>query len=710
MKQSFVRYSLFFPLLFPLTATAQSIQDTIHTSVNLNGVTVVGHKPTIKSEAGIDEIDVRGSILGKLGSLMNMFSMTPGIEVMGKNIVVSGAGVPMIFIDGREVTQQKALETLQAANISKLIIDRNPGAEYPNGTAAVVKIFTYKPLSDFVALTLQNDFTVRRRPYDSPTLDFEAKIGRWTTSVIYSFSFFQNLNKETYFTEIEHPSGTFRTDEHNHDLMRNYDHNVIWTNDFAIGRNSRISMVYNFDWMRDKDFCDETMTMKDIDGSLRSKDLNIYSFSFTPVHTLTMQYYGSWDNNKELNLTADYTTKHDHLTNWTHELSTDREYEINTLTKSRYQVLTLNGTYSFPLPWKMKGKAAARYYYVDNPSDYSTDNLFIESALRQRLTTARDQLAAGAMELTKAWKKFSTRIGLRYEYTDTRLLLTKNGNREKVGRTSSDLLPTVLLSYYPVKGFSMTASYQRSVGRQGYRGLDESPIYKDSLQYSVGNSTLTPSHTDSWKMEAYWNHFSVMLGYTRAKGIIWNQQYAPYENSNVINDVPMNFGVDNSYLARIKWGQTFGKWYLYAAPMVWYETGEYPYMNETRKLHKWAGNATLYSRFTVNQHIRMAMNWVMYTRSNYLNMVSKPKNNLQFIVSGSWLKDRLNATLSFTDILHKYNLNNMTQSYINTTSGTYGTNDMRGVCLSVTFKLFNQDIYTQGSSDNSEPMSRTNNR
>lgn len=710
MNHSFYRYFFLFPLFTSLSVSAQNAQDSVKTTVNIDGVTIVGHRPLIKSDAGIDEINVRGSILGKMGSLMKMFSITPGIEVMGKQLIVSGAGVPIIFIDGREVTQQKALETLQAANVSKVIIDRNPGSEYPNGTKAVIKIYTYKPLSDFIALTLQNDFTVRRRPFDSPTLDFEAKIGRWTTSVIYAYSFFQNLNKETYFTEIRRPAGTFRTDEYNHDLMRSIDHNVIWTNDFMLNPNSRLSFVYDFDWTRDKDFGDETMTVRDLDNHKSEKELNIYSFSYTPVHNFTLQYYGSWDNNKELNLTADYTVKHDRLTNWTHERSVLKEDEINTFTKSRYNILTLNGTYSFPLPWKMKGKATARYYYVDNPSDYITDNRFMDAALRQRQTTARDQLGAGALEIRKSWKRFSTRLGLRYEYTDTRLWLPKDGERTRVGRTSSDLLPSVLLTYYPLKGLTMAASYQRSVGRQGYRGLDESPIYKDSLQYSVGNSSLTPSHTDIWKLETYWSHFNLILNYTRSNGAIWNQQYAPFENSNVIYDVPMNFGVDNFYSIRLKWGQTFGKWYLYASPGVWYETAEYPYMGEVVKLHKWAGSGTLFSRFSLNDHIQMAMNWTLYTRSTNLNVVSKPKNNLQFVVSGSWLNDRLNATLSFTDILHKYNLNNMSQQYLNTTSGTYGTNDMRGICLSVSFKLFNQDISTQGSSDNSAPLQRTNNR
>ena len=131
MTSSLYRYLFFFPLLTSLSVSAQNAQDSVKTTVNIDGVTVVGHRPLIKSDAGIDEIYVRGSLLGKMGSLMKMFAITPGIEVMGKQIVVSGVGVPMIFIDGREVTQQKALETLQAANVSKVIIDRNPGSEYP---------------------------------------------------------------------------------------------------------------------------------------------------------------------------------------------------------------------------------------------------------------------------------------------------------------------------------------------------------------------------------------------------------------------------------------------------------------------------------------------------------------------------------------------------------------------------------------------------
>ena len=64
-------------------------------------------------------------------------------------------------------------------------------------------------------------------------------------------------------------------------------------------------------------------------------------------------------------------------------------------------------------------------------------------------------------------------------------------------------------------------------------------------------------------------------------------------------------------------------------------------------------------------------------------------------------------SVSVTDILHHANYNNCSYSYLNTRNGTYGTNDMRGVSLTLTYRLFNRNLSTQSSSGSDDVLMRT---
>ena len=71
------------------------------------------------------------------------------------------------------------------------------------------------------------------------------------------------------------------------------------------------------------------------------------------------------------------------------------------------------------------------------------------------------------------------------------------------------------------------------------------------------------------------------------------------------------------------------------------------------------------------------------------------------------LDDCLSITLTVTDILHKANYNNLDYRYMNTREGTYGSNDMRGICLSLSYSLFNQNLKVKGSRNDQEVINRT---
>lgn len=102
--------------------------------------------------------------------------------------------------------------------------------------------------------------------------------------------------------------------------------------------------------------------------------------------------------------------------------------------------------------------------------------------------------------------------------------------------------------------------------------------------------------------------------------------------------------------------------------------------------------------------------YTTFTFQSYLedtNISQRPANNWSAGIQMNMIKDKLTLTLSVSDILHRANYNNIDIRYINTQHGTYGTNDMRGITLSASLSLFNQDITVSSSRNNNDVIDRT---
>ena len=168
----------------PSKAQQTAVPDSIARSLNLDSVVVKGHRPTVKLDGSVQTVTVKGSFLSRMGSLGDMFAVTPGFVQTGHNsFSVLGKGTPVYYVDGREVTGQDIFSTLKSSNIDKIEIDTEPSAKYPAGTSAVVNIKTIKPLRDYISLNIYNSLGIRRKVTENPSIIFKMKNGIWNTSL-----------------------------------------------------------------------------------------------------------------------------------------------------------------------------------------------------------------------------------------------------------------------------------------------------------------------------------------------------------------------------------------------------------------------------------------------------------------------------------------------------------------------------------------------
>ena len=100
------------------------------------------------------QTNVRGSVLENAGTASDVLAKTPGIIRNQNGIEVIGKGSPLVYINGRKVTDNSELDRLQSIEIQSVEVITNPGAQYDATVNSVVRIRTIRRQGDGFGFTL----------------------------------------------------------------------------------------------------------------------------------------------------------------------------------------------------------------------------------------------------------------------------------------------------------------------------------------------------------------------------------------------------------------------------------------------------------------------------------------------------------------------------------------------------------------------------
>lgn len=123
------------------------IPDTLildHKSYQLDEVTVKSSKPRQTLSKGGIVTSVKGTVLSISGNALDVLAQMPGVRVEDENVSVFGKGTPLIYINGRKLTDMGELSRLSSKEIESVEVLNNPGARYSAETKSVILIKTIR--------------------------------------------------------------------------------------------------------------------------------------------------------------------------------------------------------------------------------------------------------------------------------------------------------------------------------------------------------------------------------------------------------------------------------------------------------------------------------------------------------------------------------------------------------------------------------------
>ncbi|MBL3549428.1 outer membrane beta-barrel family protein [Chryseobacterium sp. KMC2] len=326
------------------------------------------------------------------------------------------------------------------------------------------------------------------------------------------------------------------------------------TLDYSLSEKSNIGMVYdmlkghsNMDIHSGQNyFTDDTLNFQTQTDSKHRSDftsqmLNLYFDQKLGDHKLSFgaNYYGNLPdtqvNFKTINM-ADHS-----------------EQMVRNLSSVDYKIYSGQADLTLNLK-TIQVEAGTKYSQFSNNSAIEYYNMisgnYTINPKKSNLFNYNEKNYAGYFSASKDFgEKWSAKIGLRYEYTDTKGFspTTESQSDNRYGK----LFPTAYISYKADANHQFSLTYSKRINRPYFRALDPFRWYSNPNTYYTGNPSLQPSFNHNIEFNyIFKNKFSANLYYQRTlnnfdqitflDGIQLTSTYQNYYNQN-------NYGINLNY-------------------------------------------------------------------------------------------------------------------------------------------------------------------
>lgn len=674
----------------PLTICAQTKADSlradsIYKSLELQGVEVVKQKTLVKADIDKITYDIENDPDSKSNSVMEMLRKVPMVTVDGEdNIQVNGSSTFKVYVNGKPNNMmtnnpKEVLKSMPANSIKKIEVITNPGPKYDaEGVGGILNIITHGKGMEGYTVTVSGN--VSNQGGGSGAYG-TVKAGKLTVSANYNLSF--DSNPRSYSGGSRKTVGQITSSSsdlinegssknHGHfqygsleasyeiDTLRLLTANIgLWgagdTNDGDIVTNAlhptSLSPLYHY-----QTATHSKSSWYSIDGGID------YQRSFSVKdRLLTLSY--KIDTNPQ---TSDaYTDYNDKQADEAWDDFIDRLRNQHNDGNQRTTEHTFQIDYTTPFAKLHTIEAGVKYIMRKNLSEDDRYVLDVFDEAHSSHYKHRNDILAAYLGYGIKYKKLSGRVGLRYEHTlqDVDYLL---GRGEDFRKNFDDMVPSASLGWKLTQMSNLRLGYDMRIYRPGIWYLN--PYLDDSNPTSIsqGNSRLDSekSHSFSLSYSNFTSKFNINASLRYGFNNNSIERVTRLMKDTDIEGLTQPTGKDVLYstYANIGHSQTtnlnlYANWN--ASPMTRiYVNGRLTYtdMKDGGELHNhgWSLFAFGGAQQTFAHDWRLTLNVFGMTPRVTLQGRSSSYASYSLSLSKSFIKKRLNVSLSATNFLKKY--------------------------------------------------------
>ena len=639
--------------------------DTIYVTddvTRLSGVEIVAQKPLVKMEVDKLSYSVENDIDAKSNSVLDMLRKVPMVTVDGNdNITVNGSSSFKVYVDGKPNVMMSSnpseiFKNMPASSIKDIEVVTNPGARYDaEGVGGVLNLITDRTSESRKQLLNNYSATIR-----GMAANRGAGGGAFFSMQKNKFSMSINANvMESFPMESETEVNRTQFTSEGESQLRS---SSVMDNSFHI-QMGNLNLSYEIDSLNLLTASAGVMGFgMDIDGQSRT-DLGGLAYTTRNDNKSkrlsvngSVDYQHTFASNKERMLTLSYliTTAPQRTNNYSW-FETDQTNSFLDLT-DRYSHAkdntiehTWQADFSTPIAAGHKLDLGAKYILRDNTSRSDYYDLMGQEQLWDESSSLdyshKNRILAGYAEYRGNIQRVSLTAGLRYEHT-WQNVVARLGQTDNFKLDYGNLVPSANLSYKINDSQNIGATYNLRISRPGITLLNPYVNKSDPTSISYGNTNLDAEEVHN--ISLVYNLFNPkwVVNLTLRQSICDNgiEQYSFYEG-NVLNSTYGNItrNKQTGLNAFVNWNAT-GKTRFTLNGSVAYVDVRSEQLD--LRNHGWQGNIMFGYQQTLPWDIRMSANIMASTKSYNLQGWNSGFQAGMLSLSKSFLKDRLNVTLT----------------------------------------------------------------
>ena len=616
----------------------------------LGEVVVKGTLPKTKLTGEGLQTSIRGSVLENVGTANDVLAKTPGI-IKGQNgIEVIGKGAPLVYINGRRVTDASELNRLQSNEIQSVEVITNPGAQYDATIRSVVRIRTIRRQGEGFSFNL-NASDAQSLHWSKGNDRFGAFNMNYRTGGVDLFGGI-NYERNTSRQESNLQKATFGKHliENKGDLLNDYIGQSLYGNagvNWQIADNQFLGGKIEWGTQPAYDVVTEIHDNVFEDGTLIDKLTSISNDKKGDDKTYNiganLYYNGTIGAKLGVDVNLDYYGADSSTSSVTKESSSmTHDAEISSEQYNNSRLYAAKAILSYPV-WKGQLQVGTEETFSRRKDNYTILGIDIPAS---KAEVKEDNIAGFATYAFYLPKVGQISAGLRYEhvhYAYEDELMPK----DNLTRNYDNLFPTV--SYAGQMGkVQLMLNYSAKTRRPNYANLSSAIRFNNRYIWQSGNAQLQPELTHNISATAVWKFLTFMANYMHTKDpmMTWS---SPYNDEGVVLVKPRN--IDTPFRMMVVYGMinhTIGVWtmnYTLGIQKQWL-TINAPDPRETSGIRvtkfndKPIGIAQMLNTFRFNGGWQLELGGLMQTKGYSQNLYMKNVYlNLTAAVQKTLLKD-----------------------------------------------------------------------
>lgn len=422
----------------PVTSDTMGDIAMTPSSTKLGEVIVSERKPSTKLTGTGLLTNVANTELSSIGTAKDLLRFIPLLVNVGDNWTVLTKGTPVFYINGREMRDKSELEAIRSMDIVSVEVITNPGAQYPPGTTAVVRIKTRRPQGEGLSGMIDPNIGYADNLLLIENANLNYRHGKLD---IFARGHYNNMPKrqtvDGHTVLNTHPEVEFKSNSTSR--IRNSGAYVRTGVSYTVNENSSFGASYYF-FGYPKSSTRSSGWMESTVGGEKEAMTLIDKYSkngLSPYHSVNAYYIGNIGKTT-INFNADYYSNTDDVDQTIKE--TPEQGDVNEVLSTSHA--SRDGVIAKLVMenklWGGRLEYGAHYYFSSHRSSYTENG----NSTAYYNTKLREQSIAPFIEYTRDFPFGRIVAGLRYEHLDQDYFENHQKNAS-LSHTYNDLFPSL---------------------------------------------------------------------------------------------------------------------------------------------------------------------------------------------------------------------------------------------------------------------------